>query len=421
MSSGEKRDTRTGLYYFDRFGNLELLYRDAEASCMYPIPLEPRPSPPRRVSPPADELSDEGEFLLSDVQQSFFPLPAGRTVKQLRIFQVLPKTHTHVANQPRLGYANAESARMLLGTVPVEEDGSAYFRVPARKPLYFQAVDADGRAVQTMRSVTYLQARRKARLRGLPRAARDRGCQSCPACRAPPALAIARRPRGDPAAELSAAGPAGAGPALRALPRWAGRSRKKPARIDRPSAGRVHAELPESEAVGALERMGRGLAERDYHPPGTLRRGPEPADASARRRESRSANFVCPRKTSAGSICGWMQTLRFTARTPSRSDWPSCEANLSRRRPFNRARLTESTSPSRVGDWLGRGAGDSWLTTNDHLHGQAFECNWGCHRRRCPSTAGDRGYAKDQGVAVHSVQFIRSGAGTRLAAALRRL
>ncbi len=157
MSSGEKRDTRTGLYYFDRFGNLELLYRDADASCMYPIPLEPRPSPPRQVSPQADELSGEGEFLLSDVQQSFFPLPAGRAVKQLRIFQVLPKTHTHVANQPRLGYANAESARMLLGTVPVEEDGSAYFRAPARKPLYFQAVDADGRAVQTMRSVTYLQ------------------------------------------------------------------------------------------------------------------------------------------------------------------------------------------------------------------------------------------------------------------------
>ena len=167
MSSGEKRDTRTGLYYFDRFGNLELLYRDDEASCMYPIPLEPRPSPPRRVNPPAEELSDEGEFLLSDVQQSLFPLPAGRTVQQLRIFQVLPKTHTHVANQPRLGYANAESARMLLGTVPVEEDGSAYFRVPARKPLYFQAVDADGRAVQTMRSVTYLQP------------GEQRGCVGC--------------------------------------------------------------------------------------------------------------------------------------------------------------------------------------------------------------------------------------------------
>ncbi len=53
------------------------------------------------------------------------------------------------------------------GTVPVEADGSAYFRVPARKPLYFQAVDAEGRAVQSMRSV------------GLPAAGRAPGCVGC--------------------------------------------------------------------------------------------------------------------------------------------------------------------------------------------------------------------------------------------------
>jgi hypothetical protein len=100
---------------------------------------------------------------------------------------VLPKTETHVANQPRIGYANAESARMLLGTVPVEADGSAYFRAPAGKPLYFQAVDASGRAVQTMRSVTYLQP------------GEQRGCVGChepraltPAVRRP--LALERAP-----------------------------------------------------------------------------------------------------------------------------------------------------------------------------------------------------------------------------------
>jgi cytochrome c553 len=96
-------------------------------------------------------------LFLVDVRRSLLPLPADRPIASLRIFQVLPKTETHVANQPRLGYANAESARMLLGTVPVEADGSAYFRVPAQKPLYFQAVDATGRAVLSMRSVTYLQ------------------------------------------------------------------------------------------------------------------------------------------------------------------------------------------------------------------------------------------------------------------------
>jgi hypothetical protein len=120
------------------------------------------------------ETIPEGEFIVTDVRRSFFPLPASRPIRQLRIFQVLPKSTTHVANQPRLGYANAESARMMLGTVPVEEDGSAYFRAPARKPLYFQAVDEAGHAVQSMRSITYLQ-------RGEQR--------SCLGCHEPPGTA----------------------------------------------------------------------------------------------------------------------------------------------------------------------------------------------------------------------------------------
>ena len=165
MSSGGKRDS-TGIYYLDRFGNLELLYRDRRIASMYPILLAPRAVPPVLKSTLDPELGDEGEFLLTDVRRSNFPMPKGREIRSLRIFQVLPKT-TPTVNQPRIGHANAEGARMLLGTVPVEADGSAYFRAPARKPLYFQAVGADGRAVQTMRSVTYLQAGER------------RGCVGC--------------------------------------------------------------------------------------------------------------------------------------------------------------------------------------------------------------------------------------------------
>jgi len=157
MGPNVKRDTETGLYYFDRFGNMELLYREKGISSMYPIPLEARQVPPVVQSKLDEEMGDEGEFFLSDVSKSHFPMPENRRIVELRVFQVLPKSRTHVANQPRIGHANAESARMLLGTVPVEADGSAYFRAPARKPLYFQAVDEDGRAVQSMRSVAYLQ------------------------------------------------------------------------------------------------------------------------------------------------------------------------------------------------------------------------------------------------------------------------
>jgi hypothetical protein len=49
-------------------------------------------------------------------------------------------------------------ARYVLGTVPVAEDGSAHFTVPAHKEIFFQALDEAGRAVQSMRSATYLQS-----------------------------------------------------------------------------------------------------------------------------------------------------------------------------------------------------------------------------------------------------------------------
>lgn len=157
MGPNVKEDTQTGLYYFDRFGNMELLYREEGISAMYPIPMAARETPPVVPNTLDDSLGAEGEFLLADVRASHFPMPADRRIVALRVFQVLPKSRTHVANEPRIGHANAESARMLLGTVPVESDGSAYFRAPAGKPLYFQAVDDSGRAVQSMRSATYLQ------------------------------------------------------------------------------------------------------------------------------------------------------------------------------------------------------------------------------------------------------------------------
>ncbi|MCY2950529.1 MAG: hypothetical protein NTU53_00945, partial [Planctomycetota bacterium] len=152
---GGKKD-ETGIYYLDRWGNMELLYRKPGIASMYPIPVEGRARPGVIASMLDRNLGEEGEFMVADVRRSFLGLPTDRRVKELRVWQVLPKT-THIANDPKIGHANAESARMLLGTVPVEVDGSAYFRAPARKPVYFQAVDELGMAVQTMRSITYLQ------------------------------------------------------------------------------------------------------------------------------------------------------------------------------------------------------------------------------------------------------------------------
>ncbi|MCR4411992.1 MAG: hypothetical protein NUV77_06150 [Thermoguttaceae bacterium] len=184
--TGRHRDSETGLYYFDRFGNLELLFRRKGISAVYPIPLAPRPVPPVRTGPVQTELGDEGEFVLADVNRSLLALPAGRRITELRVFQLLPKSRTDHFDTPRIGHPEQSNARMLLGTVPVEVDGSAYFRAPARKPLYFQAVDGSGRAVQGMRTVVYLQPGER------------RGCVGChePVAAAPPRreLLAARRP-----------------------------------------------------------------------------------------------------------------------------------------------------------------------------------------------------------------------------------
>jgi hypothetical protein len=180
--TGQPRETETGLYYLDRFGNLELLFRRPGISAVYPMPLAPRQVPPIARGATRPELGDEGEFLLSDVNHSLMPLPANRRIDHLRVFQLLPKARTDNANYPRISHAAESNARMLLGTVPVEKDGSAYFRAPARKPLYFQAVDQAGRAVQGMRTVVYLQPGER------------RGCTGC---HEPPGTVSASR---DPAA-----------------------------------------------------------------------------------------------------------------------------------------------------------------------------------------------------------------------------
>jgi hypothetical protein len=89
-----------------------------------------------------------------NVYDAALPWPEGTRIWALRIVQLLPKT-TRIANDPNIGVGNQSLGRGVLGTVPVEADGSAHFELPVDVPVYFQALDERGRAVQTMRSATY--------------------------------------------------------------------------------------------------------------------------------------------------------------------------------------------------------------------------------------------------------------------------
>lgn len=131
----------------------ELIYRDPAHSSVSALPLRPRPTPPAR--PSTAPASPTGRVVLLDARRSASALPEVAPVS-LRVVQVLPKT-TVVADDPPISVAKQVSARLLLGSVPIEADGSAQFEVPAGVPVYFQTVGPDGMAIQTMRSLTYLE------------------------------------------------------------------------------------------------------------------------------------------------------------------------------------------------------------------------------------------------------------------------
>ena len=163
-----------GIYWIDRDGNRELLYRDPGVSCVSPIPLQARPAPPAIPSATMQAARDrkgksqedmKANVAIMNVYDSDFEWPEGTRIDALRVVQVLPKT-TAPPNDPRIGIGNQTNARAVLGTVPVAPDGSVFFEAPAGKELYFQVVDAAGLAIQSMRSGTYLHPGEKLQCQG---------------------------------------------------------------------------------------------------------------------------------------------------------------------------------------------------------------------------------------------------------------
>ncbi len=149
-----------GLYLIDSFGNRELIYRDPNAPCLDPIPLRARPKPARlpRMHDDCNAASNaKATVAVVNVYESDFEWPKGTRIKALRVIQLFPKT-TPKSSQPMIGAASQSLARGVLGTAPVAADGSAHFELPAHVPVYFQALDERGMAVQSMRSETYAHA-----------------------------------------------------------------------------------------------------------------------------------------------------------------------------------------------------------------------------------------------------------------------
>jgi len=141
-----------GIYLVDVFDNMVLLAEEPGYALLEPIPLRKTPKPP--VIPPRVDLSRKDAVVyLTDVYRGrgLDGIPRGE-VKALRLFTYHFAYYDMGGQYDRIGLDGPWDIKQVLGTVPVEPDGSASFRVPANTPISLQPLDGEGKALQLMRS-----------------------------------------------------------------------------------------------------------------------------------------------------------------------------------------------------------------------------------------------------------------------------
>jgi len=145
------RDGLWGLYLVDTFDNLTLICQQEDCFYTNPILLTPRKRPPVLASR-SDLTKKDATLSIQDIYTGpgLAGIPRG-AVKNLRVISfVYPVTNT--GSHAAIGVESGWDIKRVLGTVPVEPDGSAHFTVPANLPIALQPLDEKGRALQIMRS-----------------------------------------------------------------------------------------------------------------------------------------------------------------------------------------------------------------------------------------------------------------------------
>lgn len=141
-----------GVYLVDVFDNMTLLKEVEGYALLEPIPLRVTPRPPC-IPARIDLTRDDALVYMSDIYagDGLKGVPRG-TVKQLRLFTYHFAYHGVGGQVNRVGLDGPWDIKRVMGTVPVEADGSALFRAPANTPFSVQPLDAQGQALQLMRS-----------------------------------------------------------------------------------------------------------------------------------------------------------------------------------------------------------------------------------------------------------------------------
>jgi len=143
---------RMGLYLVDRFDNRLLLSEEGDCDWVEPVPLCASPLP--RVQPDRFVRSDpEATVYIADLYEGpgLKGIPRGE-VKALRLYTYTYGFEGQGGLYGVIGMDGPWDMRRTLGTVPVNPDGSALFKVPANTPIALQPLDGEGKAMQVMRS-----------------------------------------------------------------------------------------------------------------------------------------------------------------------------------------------------------------------------------------------------------------------------
>ena len=151
------------LVVMDENGASQEIFRLPEADIKAGLHVhEPRPIAPRPrevvVAPRTQPSQPTGRLMLANVYEgrNMAGVKPGE-IKKLLVLESLPKPINYTGGMDPLSYGGTFTLERVLGTVPVEEDGSAYIEVPALRSVFFVALDENDLAVKRMQSFVTVQ------------------------------------------------------------------------------------------------------------------------------------------------------------------------------------------------------------------------------------------------------------------------
>ncbi|MDR1816945.1 MAG: SUMF1/EgtB/PvdO family nonheme iron enzyme [Puniceicoccales bacterium] len=153
LTSMQYRGGRWGLWLVDKFDNMVKLYDLPDANLFEPVPIVKRKRPPVLPDLTQPDATESVVTVANIYHGRGLPgVPKGKA-KYLRVI-AYHFCYWNSGGHHSVGEHSGWDIKRILGTVPIEADGSVSFKIPANTPVAFQLLDKDGAAIQIMQSWT---------------------------------------------------------------------------------------------------------------------------------------------------------------------------------------------------------------------------------------------------------------------------